>query len=288
MTYELFIGDRAHSSWSMRPWLLVDRFNIPARIRTVDFSTQDVARQLSDMAPVQTVPALRLPEGVVIAESLAIAEELATRHPDLPLWPADPAARAVARSLAAEMSASYAALRDECPMNLRTGYRDVALSEATLANIKRIDTIWQNAFDQFGGPWLCGEYSVADAFFAPVAARFAGYGVELSEKSNAYVAQHLADPSFRRWRAMGQVSGQHLPWYELNHQKVAWPGPKVLEAKPVEQGTPENDACPYSGKAVTDLLEIDGRIFGFCNAFCRDKTVADPEAWPAFMEIYLS
>ena len=87
---------------------------------------------------------------------------------------------------------------------------------------------------------------------------------------------------------MGLVEGQHLPWYDLDHEKAPWPGPIPLSAKSVEVGDPENDVCPYSGKEITHLMEIDGRIFGFCNAFCRDKTVADPEAWPAFMEIYTS
>lgn len=286
MTYELFIGDRSYSSWSMRAWLCFAHFDIPFRTIDVDFSGQDVAEQLSKHAPARTVPALKLPEGVVIAESLAIAEELAARHPDLPLWPRSPEARATARWLAAEMAAGFGSLRNECPMNLRTGYRNVVLSDETRADIARIETIWQNALAKFGGPWLCGDYSIADAFYAPVAARLAGYGVDLSGESRDYVDQHLADGQFRRWRAMGLARGATLPWYDLSHDKCPWPGPVPLLAQPVAKGPSENQRCPYSDKPVSDLLEIDGRVFGFCNPFCRDKTLADPEAWPAFMAIY--
>ena len=87
---------------------------------------------------------------------------------------------------------------------------------------------------------------------------------------------------------MGLAKGHTLPWYKKDNTLTDWPGPKPLSAAAVAEGTPENDVCPYSGKAIIDLLEIDGRVFGFCNPFCRDKTIADPEAWPDFMAIYQS
>lgn len=285
MTYELFIGDYAYSSWSLRGWLLFDRFGIPVRTTMVPFGgTQSVAEQLAGIGTARTVPTLRTSDGAVIGESLAIAEELASRHPEAGLWPADPLARATARTLATEMHAGFAALREFCPMNLRRSYVGETLPQPVLDDLARLEAIWAHARATCGGdgPWLCGAYSVADAFFAPVAARIAGNNLPVSDAALAYVRAQLADPSFRRWRAMGLVHGDTLPWYDKPLKTVDWPGPVPRPAQAVDTGPSENAACPYSGKPVTDFLELDGRVFGFCNPFCRDKTVADPDAWPRF------
>ena len=285
MTYDLILGDYAYSSWSLRGWLLLDRFGLPYRTRLVDFNASaSVGEQLADLAPARTVPTLVTPEGAIVSDSLAIAEELASRHPDAGIWPADPRARATARTLAAEMHSGFAALRTACPMNLRTAYTGVSPSEAVLADLARIETLWNHARAICAppGPWLCGDYSAADAFFAPVTARIAGYDLPVSDAARAYVAAHLADPAFRRWRAMGLVRGATLAQYARPDTTVPWPGPPPRPARPVDTGRPENTACPYSGRPVTHLIKSDGRVFGFCNAFCRDKTAADPDAWPAF------
>lgn len=287
MTYHLLLGDYAYSSWSLRGWLLFEKFGIDRKQTMLDFSGQDVAGQLADYAPARTVPTIITPEGAVVSESLAISEELASRHPEAGIWPSDPKARAEARNLAAEMHAGFGALRSECPMGLRTAYVNTTPSDGVLSDLARIEEIWGHARDTCGGegPWLCGEYSAADAFYAPVAARIAGFDLPVGEEAAAYVAAHLADPAFRRWRAMGLVRGETLPWYAQDYDLGDWPGPKPLAAHAVEGTEAENDACPYSGKPVQDVLELDGRRFGFCNPFCRDKTVADPEAWPAFMAL---
>lgn len=288
MTYDLIIGDYAYSSWSLRGWLLLDRFGLPYRTRLLDFNASaGVAAQLADFAPARTVPTLVTPEDAIVSDSLAIAEELASRHPDAGIWPADPRARATARTLAAEMHSGFAALRSACPMNLRTAYTGVTPSEAVLADLARIETLWNHARATCTppGPWLCGDYSAADAFFAPVAARIAGYGLPVTDSAAAYVANHLADPAFRRWRAMGLVRGATLAHYAKSYATTVWPGPVIGQARAVDSGSPENTACPYSGKSVTHLMDYEGRIFGFCNAFCRDKTATDPEAWPAFMAL---
>ncbi len=288
MTYELVLGDRAYSSWSLRAWLLVERFGLPARMRFVSFSDASVEAQLADVAPARTVPTLVTPEGIAVAESLAIAEELASRHPEAGLWPATPALRALARALAAEMHAGFGALRAECPMNLRAAYRDVPVSEGVCADLDRLVVIWGHALRRSGGPWLAGGYSIADAMFAPVAARIATYGLGVDEPAAAYVARHLEDPAFRRWRALSLVEGPDLPWYARDYPLRAWPGPVPLTARAVASGPSENADCPYSGRPVTHFMELGGRVFGFCNPTCRDKTVADPEAWPGFMDIYQS
>jgi glutathione S-transferase len=288
--YELAIGDRAYSSWSMRGWLVFDAFGIPVQVQRAQMYTDAFPALLAAFAPARTVPALRLPQGPVIAESLAIAEELASRHPEAALWPQDPGARAVARSMAAEMHAGFRALRAGCPMNLRAAHPRTALAADILADLTRLQQIWDWARDTTGasGDWLCGGYSVADAFFAPVAARIASYDLPVGPRAAAYVAAHLAHPSFRRWRAMALVDGPDQTRYHRDAPHRPWPGPAPTAARVVAHGPSVNAACPYSGKPVTDFADIGGRIWGFCNAFCRDKTVADAEAWPAFMAIYHS
>ncbi len=284
MTYVLALGDYAYSSWSLRGWLLFEKFGIPRRVHLVDFAKADVQDQLVDFAPARTVPALRTPEGVIVSDSLAMAEELATRHPKAGLWPEDPMARALARTLAAEMHSSYTALRSACPMNLRTAFKWTDPTADVRDDIARIEDLWAYARSKVGGsePWLCGDYSVADAFFAPVAARIAGYDLLVSDASRAYVEAHLNDLAFRRWRAMGLARGETLSRYAQTHETAPWPGPKPWVAEATEASASENSLCPYSGEPVTHFLTLEGRIFGFCNAFCRDKTVADPEAWPQF------
>ncbi|GFE63319.1 glutathione S-transferase [Litoreibacter roseus] len=288
MTYTLILGDRTYSSWSLRGWLLFEKFGIPADTKFVDFSSRDVADQLSKYAPARTVPTVVTPEGAIVSDTLAIAEELATRHPKAGLWPGDPKLRATARAATAEMHSSFGALRSECPMHLGQAYVNAPVSEGVSDDLRRLETIWAHARELSYGPWLFGDYSVADAFFAPVAARIAGYGLEVNEFAADYVARHLADTAFRQWRAMGLVGDTALPWYVKSYRTTTWPGPKPLRGKAIETGEPENTACPYSGQPVTHLAEIEGRIFGFCNAFCRDKTVADAEAFPAFMDVYRS
>ncbi|MBF9029096.1 glutathione S-transferase [Rhodobacterales bacterium HKCCE3408] len=288
MTDTLHIANRAYSSWSLRGWLLHARFGIPHDIRFVDYSELTISEQVAGVGPARTVPVLECADGAVIWDSLAIAEELATRHPEAGLWPADPVLRATARSLAAEMHSGFVALRSACPMNLRVSYSDFEVSPEVRADLDRLEAIWAYAMNLSGGPWLCGDYSAADAFFAPVAARVAGYGLSIGSAAQAYVDRHLADPDFRRWRAMGLAHPGHIAYYDKDNTRKPWPGPVPLAARAVDTGESENDACPYSGKPVTHFLELDGRIFGFCNPFCRDKTVADPEAWPAFMALVQS
>ncbi|OYX42191.1 MAG: glutathione S-transferase [Rhodobacterales bacterium 32-67-9] len=284
MTYHLAIGDRTYSSWSLRGWLLFEKFGIPVTVHTGILYSPDFDRLLAEFAPARLVPAIRVPEGWIVGETLAMAETLAERHPEAGHWPEDPEARALARWLAAEMHAGFSALRGDCPMNLAKSYVDSAPRPEVLADIARIEAIWAEARRRFGTdtPWLFGAYSAADAFFAPVATRIATYNLPVSEAGAAYVAAHLADPAFRRWRAMGWAQHLEQPSYRKPYAERPWPGPAPLAAE-IAGGPSENSTCPYSGKPVTDYLTLDGRVWGFCNPFCRDKTLADPEAWPAFM-----
>ncbi|MBN8292597.1 glutathione S-transferase [Rhodobacter sp. NTK016B] len=225
MTYDLCIADRAYSSWSLRGWLMFDAFGITHDLTVTRLYEPGFAQTLAQYFPAKTVPAVRMPDGLVVSESLAIAEELATRHPDAGLWPADPRARAVARQLVSEMHAGFMALRDHCPMNLRVSYADCAPPEPVLRDLARLALIWDWARQETGstGPWLCGDYSLADVFYAPVAARIAGYNLPVGEAEQAYVAAHLAHPSFRRWREASLSDGPDQPFYDRDYPQRPWP-----------------------------------------------------------------
>lgn len=284
MTYHLAIGDRSYSSWSLRGWLLFANFGIPVETHSGVLYSDDLQRLLAEFSPARLVPALRTPEGEVIGETIAIAETLAERHPDAGIWPKDPAARMMARYMVAEMHAGFGSLRSACPMNLLKSYEDSTPSAEVLADLRRIETIWARARERFAaaGPWLFGSYSAADAFFAPVAARIAGYNLPVSAEAAAYVNAHLADGAFRRWRAMGQAQNLEQPAYKMPYAERPWPGPARLKAT-LAEGPSLNDACPYSGDPVTHFLKLDGNVWGFCNEWCRDKTLHDAAAWPKFM-----
>lgn len=287
MTYELAIGDRSYSSWSLRGWLLFEKFGLPVTLRTARMYTGDFHSMLADFPPARLVPAARL-DGAVVYDTLALAETLNERHPGAAMWPSDPAARAMARSISAEMHSGFTALRTDCTMNLRRCYTAFKPSDAVLADVARIEALWAHARSMTAdqGPWLFGTYSIADVFHAPVTTRVATYGLPVGAEAAAYVRAHLSDPAFRRWRATGQAEKFIQPGYDQDLPETRWPGPEPLPARAVDQGRPENALCPYSGRPVTHLLELEGRVFGFCNAFCRDKTVADAEVWDEFMTIF--
>lgn len=226
MTYHLILGDYAYSSWSLRGWLLFEKFGIPRRETLLSFfDDAGVAAQMADHAPAKTVPTMVTEDGIPVSDSLAIAEELASRHPEAGLWPRNPKHRAVARTLAAEMHSGFTALRGDCPMNLRTAYADSQPRNEVLADVARLETIWAWARETCGseGPWLCGSYSAADVFFAPVAARLAGYSLPMSYMAEAYVTAHLTDPAFQKWRALGLEIGETLPWYKKDYPVKDWP-----------------------------------------------------------------
>lgn len=288
MTYELAIGDRTYSSWSLRGWLLFEPFGLSVKTRTARMYSQGFTDLLADFAPARLVPAMKTPAGDVVYDTLAMAETLAEAHPDIALWPKDPAARAFARSITAEMHSGFGALRDVCSMILVCGFEGFKPSASVLADLTRIDALWTEARARFGagGPWLFGEWTVADVFYAPVATRIATFDLPVGEVAQSYVAAHLANPFFRRWRAIGIVENYEQPSYHPDLPTRVWPGPEVANATVVAAGPSENETCPYSGRPVTDFLSLDGRVFGFCNPFCRDKTVADPMAWPGFVNIY--
>ncbi|TNJ44824.1 glutathione S-transferase [Phaeobacter sp. B1627] len=222
MTYTLYIGDRMFSSWSLRGWLMLEKFSLPHDVQLVGLYSGTMAQDLAPLAPARLVPALRLPEGTVVGETLAMAETLAERHPDAQLWPEDAACRATARWLCAEMTSGFSALRGDCPMQLNHIWQGFAPSPAVLSDLDRIQTLFAHARSVSGhksGP-LFGAYSLADVFYTPVAARIIGYDLPVSDATRAYCATLLNDPAVHQWQNMArQVTYDPLPYaQDLEHR----------------------------------------------------------------------
>jgi glutathione S-transferase len=287
--------DRAYSSWSLRGYLMLAGFDIPHATTQADWPSPEWHAILERCAPARTVPALEIEEDgkrFHLWDTLAITETLAERHPEAGHWPKDPAARAAARAIVAEMHSGFTALRSACPMNLKAVYKGFVPSDAVQADINRITKLWAWARAQFGGegPYLFGkEFSAADAFYLPIASRFASFQIALGSHDAAYVEALHHLPAFRRWRAMALVNPHVVPEdvADLPVTGAFGPGEPPLPARAVTGQTSVNDACPYSGKPVSEdsLAEIDGVVIGYCNQFCRDKSVADAAAWPQTMAI---
>jgi glutathione S-transferase len=215
MAYQLYIGDRMFSSWSLRGWLMLEKFNIPHETHLVGLYSGTMAQDMADLAPARLVPALRCPDGLVVGESLAMAETLAEQNPGAGLWPADASSRATARWLCAEMAAGFGALRGECAMNLSRKWQGFKASEAVRADLARIETLWAHArkVSGSGSGWLFGRYSLADVFYTPVAARIIGYGLPVSDESRAYCEMLLADAAVQAWHRLAhQVSYDPEPY----------------------------------------------------------------------------
>ncbi|WP_338420760.1 glutathione S-transferase [Pontivivens ytuae] len=273
--WELLIGDRIYSSWSLRGWLLFEAFGTPVKVTQAPMFSEALAAHLADFGSGSgLVPQMRR-DGVVIWDTLAMAETLAEEVPGM--WPAAAADRARARAMVAEMHSGFTALRSACPMNMRHVYEGFEPDDAVRRDLDRVEALWS------GAPgWLFGDYSIADVFYAPVAMRIAGYGLEVGAEAQAYVERHLAHKAVRRWRAMGIAEHSVQPGYDLDLPTHDWPGTR-RPARVATNGPAVNETCPFSGRPVAPdgLAEVDGRVIGFCNSFCRDKVIADAEAWSA-------
>jgi glutathione S-transferase len=212
---QLVIGDKVFSSWSMRPWLALKRAGVPFEEIKIKLRQPDTQARIAPHSPSGFIPALKDGE-LIVYDSLAICEYLAERFPEKRLWPADPAARALARAAAAEMHAGFQSLRGECSMDLAL-HTKVELSEATGANIRRIVALFSSLRGQYAdaGPFLLGEWSIADAFYTPVATRFRSYGVRLSDYGDlgpaaAYCELLLEQPDYLEWEkeALAEVAAE--------------------------------------------------------------------------------
>lgn len=196
----LVIGNKRYSSWSLRPWLALRQADIPFEEVVIPLYTPDSRARLLERSPAGRVPVLRH-GGLVLWESLAIIEYVAELRPEAGLLPAGREPRAVCRAISSEMHAGFPRLRGELPMDAVARGPGRERSPECLAEIGRVREIWRDARRRFGagGPFLFGAFTMADAMFAPVCIRFAGYGVELDEVCGAYADAVMALPAMREW-----------------------------------------------------------------------------------------
>lgn len=196
----LVIGSKNYSSWSLRPWLLLRVFDLRFEEIKLPLDTPEFYSRIREYSPTDRVPVLH--DGDVrVWDSLAIAEYANERWLGGRGWPADSAARALARSISAEMHSGFMALRNELPMNCRKRVHDHPTSADAQRDIARIRTIWREARERFGvdGPFLFGAFGIADAMYAPVVLRFISYDVALDRIERAYADAILALPALREW-----------------------------------------------------------------------------------------
>jgi glutathione S-transferase len=212
----LYIGNKNYSSWSLRPWILMKHLGLDFAEHIIPLDTPDFARAIAPLSPTRRVPVLEH-DGLRIWDSLAICEyvcELAGAG-----WPEDRAARAVARSVCAEMHAGFGALRSQWPMNARAEGRGTAPNPERESDIARIGELWNDCRARFGaaGPWLFGKYSVADAMFAPVVLRFRTYGAQ-PPGTRDYASTVLADPHLRDWLTAATAEDWTIEASEVGRQ----------------------------------------------------------------------
>ena len=213
MHLHLYIGNKAYSSWSLRPWILMTHFGIPFEETVIPLSEPTTRIELLRHGPTGKVPVLHA-DDIIVWESLAIFEFLAEAFPQKSIWPADRKARAMARALSSEMHAGFAKLRATCPTNFRRQPKPVALDDEVRADIERIEAAWAAARHDYGsgGKFLFGAFSAADAMYAPVVNRFHAYAVDVRPETRAYMDAVMALPAWRKW-----IEGAEAEPWALDH-----------------------------------------------------------------------
>ena len=211
----LVIGNKAYSSWSLRPWLLMKQAGIEFNEVRLSLYAKDARQTILQHSPTGKVPVLKDNE-LNIWDSLAICEYLAEKYPGKQLWPAAVAARAHARAISAEMHSGFTELRTQMPMNVRREMPARPMSPALSADLSRVQTIWNQCRQQFGrdGPFLFGAFCIADAMYAPVVSRLRTYGIELSSPAAEYAATVHALPAMQEWIAGARAETEVNLQYE--------------------------------------------------------------------------
>lgn len=220
--YELYIANKNYSSWSLRPWVLMQTLQIPFSERLVPFNDSDPRNGYTNFSPTGKVPCL-LDGDITVWDSLAIIEYLSERHDGV--WTGDAKARAWSRSATAEMHSGFQALRNLHPMSVGLRIRPTTETEALRKDIARIDALWQQGLQSFGGPFLAGRsFTAVDAFFCPVAFRFQTYGTPLSAEADAYKSRLLALPAMKAWEEA--ALSEH--WRDPDHEEEALASGEIL------------------------------------------------------------
>lgn len=211
----LVIGNKLYSSWSLRPWLLMRHFGLPFQEVEILLGNPDSKELARRYGPSGLVPVLHAGD-IVAWESLAILQTISEMHPEIQVWPKDPVARALARSMAAEMHAGFTSLRKGCPMNLGKRFPAKDRGEAIAQDVARIESMWAEARQRFGkgGPFLFGAFGAVDAMYAPVVTRFETYSIPVSATTLAYMDAILALPAYQQWLA----AALEEPWVIANSE----------------------------------------------------------------------
>ena len=211
---KLVIANKNYSSWSMRPWLVMTAFDIPFEEVRISLAQPDTSMRIAQYSAAGKVPVLIAGE-TTIWDSLAICEYLAEQFPDKGMWPHDVAARAMARSICAEMHSGFTELRTAMSMNIRASFPGKGRTPGAQNDIARICEIWENCLARFGRhEFLFGEFSIADAYYAPVVMRFRTYGVWLPPVLQAYVDRVVAHPAVARWISEALAETERIDKYE--------------------------------------------------------------------------
>lgn len=211
---KLYVGNKNYSSWSMRPWVALKAAGVDFEDIVIDFDFPAGNSAIKAISESGKVPVLEH-DGLRIWESLAIIEYAAELFPDKRLWPADRRDRALARAYCSEMAAGFRPLRSAAPMNLRYKGKKLEVGDDVKADIRRIEQIWHKNIENSGGPFLFGEFSAADAFFAPVVARFSSYKLVDHPITLAYMQAVKAHPAVQAWAADAAKETWVVPEDEL-------------------------------------------------------------------------
>ncbi|BBG59673.1 Dichloromethane dehalogenase [Providencia rustigianii] len=197
--YTLWIANKNYSSWSLRPWILLKTLQIPFEENLCYFENGKSSHEkFQRFSPSGQVPCL-IDGNLTIWDSLAICEYVAEDFPQA--WPKEKQARAWARCASAEMHSGFTALRQQCPMNITRCEALPEISHELQANLNRLQQLWQEGFDRFGGPWLSGkEFTTVDAFFVPVASRIHSYQLPVNTQAKQWVENILALPAMQEWQ----------------------------------------------------------------------------------------
>lgn len=216
MSLTLTIGNKNYSSWSLRPWIAMTHFGLTFEEWRIPLYEPDTRDRILQRSPSGRIPALTDGD-LTLWDSLAILEYLAERFPGA-WWPTDLAQRALARSVSAEMHSGFMALRQHMPMNCRSRYPGKGRSPEVLKDIERITEIWRSCLSQSGGSFLFGDFSIADAMYAPVVSRFITYGVELDRLCQAYADAIWSLPAMQAWVEAAIAESEVLEVYEAPYR----------------------------------------------------------------------
>lgn len=211
---KLILGNKKYSSWSMRPWIAMAVKQVPFEDEVAIFDNATTHPHFAKFSPTQKVPVLQHGE-TTIWDSLAILEYVAELYPDRGFWPEDRLTRAHARSVANEMHSGFPALRAECPMNMARTPAAIELSDACRTDIARVETLFADCLQQYGGPFLFGAFTIADAMFAPVVNRIRVYKLSEHPAVEAFCSAIEALPEWQTWDAAGKAEEWIVDWVEV-------------------------------------------------------------------------